>query len=68
MNACHIAAEHAQDPTWQRAWAIECEARLLLSLPLETRRTELAHPSRRFRRQDLEEEMTRQFKEQRREP
>lgn len=46
-------------PTWTRAYAIECEARWLLSLPLAFRRQYLAKPAVSARAEMLKAEMLR---------
>lgn len=58
-NHSQVASNHADAPTWGDAWRIECEARYLLSLPLEVRRSGLAHPDRAKRRNLLEADMRR---------
>lgn len=57
MNHCAIAREHASNPLWQEAWRMECEARHLLSLPLQVRRDALAMSPRQPRRPALEAQM-----------
>lgn len=66
MNHCAIATANADSPTWSPACRLECEARHLLTMPLEMRQAELAHANRAKRRSMLEQEMLRIWPERKR--
>lgn len=66
MNHCALAREQDGNPTWSPEFRLECEAAMLLRMPLIQRRIELAVPARAQRKHDLEVEMRRQFDEARR--
>lgn len=61
MNLCSISRENQNSQTWTDQWRLQCEARYLLSMPLEQRREALEMPARAKRVKALKEEMQRQF-------
>lgn len=65
MNHCAIARANAENPAWSPERRLQCEAAMLLRMPLSQRRLELAAPARAGRRQALEDEMRRQFEQRR---
>ena len=61
MNNCSIARENTENTTWTPEYRLQCEAAMLLRMPLMLRRMELDVPARAKRKHTLEAEMKRQW-------